>query len=123
MYWRRGRCSTGDIMERMIPRRSVFAVAGAWFAVRAQTPQSAETDERKGPTGVHLPSGQLQSDAIAKADYEATLQDARHLAQTSADLSAEIEKNDRFVISVSVIKKTEEIEKLAKRIRTRMKRY
>jgi len=111
------------MMERMLPRRFLFALAASSLALRGQRPVPADPDESKGPAGVKLPSGQLQSDAIAKADYESTLEDARRLAKMADDLSAEIEKNDRYVISVSVIRKTEEIEKLAKRIRTRMKRY
>jgi hypothetical protein len=41
----------------------------------------------------------------------------------SEELKIELEKNDRHVLSVSAVKKTEEIEKLAKKIRGRMKRY
>ena len=36
---------------------------------------------------------------------------------------AELEKNDRYVVSVSELRKTEDIEKLAKRIRGRLKRF
>jgi len=106
----------------------VLGLAGACFSVAAQhlptPPEPADPEhDRDDPTKVHLPSGELQSDAIAKVDYQNTLDDAHRLAKLADDMNAEIEKNDRFVVSMDVIRKTEEIEKLAKRIRTRMKRY
>ena len=69
---------------------------------------------------MRLPNGKSQRDAIAKAAYEKSLQDAADLVRLSEDLRTDIEKNKAFVVSVPAIKKTEEIEKLAKRIRSRM---
>jgi len=71
---------------------------------------------------VRLPNGKLQRDEILKADYEKNLEDARALLKLSEDLKLEIEKDEAFVLSISAIKKTEEIEKIAKRIRGRIKR-
>lgn len=76
----------------------------------------AETDER-------LPNGKSQKDAIAKEDYKKSLEDARELVKLSESLTAELEKDDQFVVSISAIHKTEDIEKLAKRIRSRLKRF
>src|SRR5689334_3431629 len=72
---------------------------------------------------VRLPSGKLQSDEIIKADHEKSLKDAGELLKLAEDLKIELEKNDAHVLSVGAVKKTEEIEKLAKRIRQRMKRF
>ena len=36
---------------------------------------------------------------------------------------ADLEKNDRYIVSLKTLKKTEDIEKLAKNIRGRLKRY
>jgi len=69
-----------------------------------------------------LPNGKLQRDEIVKAEYEKSLQDAAELIKLSEDLKGDLEKNKAFVVSIPSIKKTEEIEKLAKRIRGRMKR-
>jgi len=112
-------------MKAMLPRRALFGLAGVCLGLAAQEtpPNAPENREPSDPAKVRLPSGELQSDAIAKADYRNTLDDAHKLAELADDLSAEIEKNDRYVVSMSVIKKTEEIEKLARRIRNRQKRY
>ncbi len=68
-----------------------------------------------------LPDGRSLNNLRAKEAYESSLKDAQALVSAAEELKAEIEKNDRWVVSVSAIKKTEEIEKLAKRIRGRMK--
>jgi hypothetical protein len=75
------------------------------------------------PEETRLPNGKLQRDEILKADYEKSLQDSRDLAKLAGELKADLEKNDRYVLSLQTLKKTEEIEKLAKRIHDRMKHY
>ena len=72
---------------------------------------------------VRLPNGKLQRDEMLKADYQKSLEDARELSKLAGELKADLEKNDRYVLSISSLKKTEDIEKLAKRIHDRMKHY
>lgn len=69
-----------------------------------------------------LPGGRNQTEEILKAEHQKSLQDAVELVRLSRQLRMELERNDRYVVSVSSIKKTEEIEKLARRIRARLKR-
>lgn len=69
-----------------------------------------------------LPNGKLQKDEILKAEYQKNLEDAQELMKLSESLKLELEKNERYVLSISAIKKTEDIEKLAKRLRARLKR-
>ncbi|HTP87024.1 MAG TPA: hypothetical protein VMJ34_08750 [Bryobacteraceae bacterium] len=64
---------------------------------------------------------QQVKEALAKESYEESLNDTKKLIAMAEELKAEIEKNDRYVVSMSAIHKTEEIEKLAKRIRGRLK--
>jgi hypothetical protein len=68
-----------------------------------------------------LPNGKLQRDEILKAEHEQNLKDAARLADLADELKQELEKNDRYVLSVSTLKKTDEIEKLAKKIRSRLR--
>ena len=74
------------------------------------------------PHEVRLPNGKLQQEEILKADYAKSRQDAATLVEVAQSLQQELDKNDCHVLSVSSIRKTEEIEKLAKRIRARMRR-
>jgi len=73
------------------------------------------------PEDVRLPNGKLQRDEILKADFQKSLEEARELSKLADELKLALEKNDRYVLSIGTLKKTEEIERLAKRIRDRLK--
>jgi hypothetical protein len=79
-------------------------------------------DDPKEPDG-RLPDGKSQKEEILKADYKKNLEEAAELAKLAADLKADLEKNTRYVVSLQTLKKTDEIEKLAKSIRGRLKKY
>jgi hypothetical protein len=94
----------------------VLLLLAAPVAFPVQQPGSADRE-------VRLPSGKLQREEILKADHEKDLKDAAALVELAEQLKQELEKNDRHVLSVGSLRKTEEIEKLAKRIRARLRRY
>ena|SRR5689334_13829689 len=71
---------------------------------------------------IRLPNGKLQQDEILKADHEKSIKDAAQLIELSESLKKELEKDDSHVLSIASLKKTEEIEKIAKRIRARIRR-
>ena len=71
---------------------------------------------------VRLPNGKLQQDEILKADHEKSVQDAAQLIELAEGLKRDLEKDETHVLSISSIKKTEDIEKIARRIRARIKR-
>jgi hypothetical protein len=75
------------------------------------------------PPEPRLPDGRSQKEQILKADHEKSLEDADELMQLSEELKIDLEKNDRHVLSVSTLKKLDEMEKLVRRIRGRMKRF
>jgi len=69
-----------------------------------------------------LPNGKLQRDEILKSEHEQNLKDVAQLVELAQQLQQDVEKNDRFVLSLATLKKTDDIEKLVKKIRTRMRR-
>ena len=71
---------------------------------------------------VKLPNGKSQQEEILKAEYQKTLQDAAELVKLAEQLQDDLIKEDRHVLSIASLKKTEDIEKLAKKIRTRLKK-
>jgi hypothetical protein len=106
-------------------RRALLSslAAGALFAAQDQLPQqprpgsaapNADEDQK-------LPNGKSQKDAIAKEQHEQALKDANELIAAAQALKDEIEKAGDYVLPLSSVKKTEEIEKLARRIRGRLK--
>ena len=68
------------------------------------------------------PRGRKQAEEILKAEYVKNVADSIELARLSAELRDELDKTDPHVLSISLVKKSEEIEKLAHRIRGRIRR-
>ncbi len=71
---------------------------------------------------VRLPNGKRQVDEILKDDYDKNLKDARDLTELARSLEEDLEKADAFVFSLTSLKKLDDMEKLTKRIRGRMRR-
>ena len=96
----------------------------AAFAV-AQQGTTGGRGGRRGASGdeedVTLPNGKSQRDEILKAEYQQNLKDASDLIDLAQQLKLDLEKNDRYVVSMATIRKTDDIEKLVKRIRARMR--
>ncbi len=70
---------------------------------------------------VRLPNGKLQKDEILKAEHEQNLRDSAQLTELAQQLQQELEKDDRYVLSMSTLKKIDDIEKLAKKIHSRLR--
>ncbi len=67
-----------------------------------------------------LPNGKSQKDTMAKFNHEKALKDAEDLLALAQQLKDELQKAGDHVVPLSSVKKTEEIEKTAKRIRSRL---
>jgi hypothetical protein len=110
-------------------RRGTLVLLLAGFILFALPQRGGSQGQHGGPPpggdpnlpDVKLPNGKSQRDEILKAEHEQNLKDAAELAELAEQLKIDLEKNDRFVLSMATLKKTDEIEKLAKRIRTRLR--
>jgi cell division septation protein DedD len=51
------------------------------------------------------------------------VRDAQELVSIAKSFEEDLEKDDRFVLSLSSLKKLDDIEKLTKRIRGRLKKF
>ena len=78
-------------------------------------PRPSHTDDER------LPNGKSQKNEIAKQNYAQSLKDAESLLETAQSLCDDLKKSGTYVVSVSSLRKTEDIEKLARRIRSRLK--
>lgn len=72
---------------------------------------------------MRLPSGKNQRQEILKADHAKSKADAAELVTLAEELKEELDKSEHQVLNVKLVKKAEDIEKLARRIKERMKRY
>ena len=102
-------------------------MALAASALLAARGRQSQDDQRRPPLppnpdeDTKLPNGKSQKNEIAKQEHEHALKDADDLVSMAQQLRDELEKSGDYVVSVSSVKKTEEIERLARRIRARLK--
>jgi hypothetical protein len=105
-------------------RTALFVFVSSAFA---QNAQQQEPDGRHTPPDhdpdedIRLPNGKSQKDAISKQAHEDTLKDVESLIRLAEDLRDELKHSGQYVVAVSSLRKTEEIEKLARHIRGKLK--
>jgi len=87
----------------------------------AQNPQDGPPIATEPPP-VKLPNGKSQKDEIIRVDYERNLRDAGELARLSEEIKDDLEKGDRYLVSLKTLKKLDDVEKLSKDIRQRLRR-
>lgn len=81
-----------------------------------QAPPGTATDDQ-------LPNGKSRQEEILKLDHKKNLDDAAAMAKLAEEVSEDLEKDDRYVMSLKTLKKLDEIERLAKAVRGRLKKY
>lgn len=101
-------------------RTRILLALALSLVITAQPPPHPRPGDEP-PEDARLPNGKLQREEILKADFQKSLDDARELSKLAEALKTDLEKNDRYVLSIATLKKTEDIEKLAKRIHDRLK--
>jgi hypothetical protein len=100
----------------------IFLVLLVAFFGFSQQPPVVPSPPGMNPD-VQLPNGKSQREEILKQDHKKNLEDAAAMAKLAEEVSEDLEKDDRFVMSIKTLKKLDEIEKLAKAVRGRLKKY
>jgi len=93
----------------------------AWMALAQRGGRTSSPAAQDPQQDVQLPNGKSQRDEILKAERDQNIKDAAQLVELAQQLQEDLEKNDRFVFSLSTLKKTDDIERLVKKIRARMR--
>ena len=96
-----------------LARKTFLACCSATLAAQ-QIPQAEKEEKPK-----RMPDGTLQSEAILKDEQKKMLVDSAKLIALSKEIDDELRKNDHHVLSVGMLKKLEEVEKLARKMRGR----
>jgi hypothetical protein len=95
-----------------------FLLGGLALAQMPPVPDPpSQPPERKAPDGRNL------NEQLLKEDYKANLKDLAEMQKMLAAVQADMEKNNQHVLSLVSLRYLEEIEKLSKRVRGRMKRF
>ena len=81
----------------------------------------AALSQLPSPQEDKLPNGKSQKDEILKAEREDNIKDAGRLVEMAESLKSDLEKSDRNVLSMDTLRKTDDIEKLVKKIRGRLR--
>ena len=100
--------------------RLLLIALAATLPLLAQVSSSPATPDKAPP--VRLPDGRLRSEVILEADHAQTLKDIEEIKKLLSEVEASLEKNSRHVLSLPALKKLEEIERRARKIRSRMTR-
>ena len=96
---------------------AMFAV----IAILAQTGAQDHFPRRRGQEESETPK--IKTEDILKEDYKNSLKDAGELVKLAEEIKSDLEKNDMHILSVATLKKTEDIERVAHRLRTRLKKF
>lgn len=70
-----------------------------------------------------FPGRRTQREMIVKDDYKKNLRDSAELARLAEELKADLEGGDPHIISVQALKDANDIDKLARNIRGRLRRF
>jgi hypothetical protein len=98
-----------------VPAGFLVLIPGA--QVRAQRPQNPQQQKEDDP---HPPK--IDPKLILEANQKEIKKNVERLYELASELKAEVEKTDSVqVLSIAMLRKTDEIEKLAKEIRSRAK--
>ncbi|HSA93346.1 MAG TPA: hypothetical protein VLE48_10075 [Terriglobales bacterium] len=95
----------------------------ATAAVAAGQPEPQFGRRRREKTPQEIEMERRQAKALNKQRHEELKQSTDKLLELSEQLKEYVDKTDENMLSLDVIKKAEEIEKLAKRVREKMKGY
>ena len=99
----------------------VVLLAGWELSTPAQQRQTPLPPSPRTPETAVPPRGPSLSRKMLKESFEQLQKDVAQLYDLTAELKEETEKTDEDVLSLTVMKKAEAIEKLAEKIKNRMK--
>jgi hypothetical protein len=114
--------------------KALTAIGLSLPSLRGQDPTQRELPEdqhrrvaipdlqQQGPED-RLPNGKSRNEVIVESEHKKALKDAEALVSLSNQLKDDLQKAGTFVVPVGAIKRTDEIEKLARSVRGHMQVY
>jgi hypothetical protein len=116
---RQGRCGSVVALSTLLGRASCSLLLSLSVFAFAQSP-SASSAKPQGQTPAEQKPAAVPMTAAEKrkADLQA---DTEKLYKLTQELKAEVDKSNKDTLSVSVVKKAQEVERLAKSIKERSK--
>lgn len=84
-----------------------------------QTPRPGRPEDEPK----RLPDGRLVSEIVRRQDHKNNLEDLGQMKMLLETVREELDKSEGHVLSIKSLKNLEEIEKISRRIRGRMKKF
>ncbi|HNY40993.1 MAG TPA: hypothetical protein PKJ41_11380 [Bryobacteraceae bacterium] len=111
---------TGHDSNRRRRLLAWLGLAPALLGAQSLPPEviPGEEDSR----GKRMPDGRSMSEAILKEDHKRNLADLGKMKEIIAEVERSLEKNAQHVLSIDNLKRLEEVERLSRRVRGRMRR-
>ncbi len=111
-------------MTRRCPHifKPVALASVVWTLCLAQAPPPSDEPPLVQSSPEEARIQKLQRNALVQQDLRDNRRDAKDLVQLAADLKAALDKQDAEIVDVRNIRTAEQIEKLARNIRNRLKR-
>ena len=108
----------------MLPFRTVLLAA----LLLQMPPSPLPPVTGRGPRGgerpdVLLPNGKSQRREILKEEFAKSKADAAELVELAQQLKQDLDREDANILDLRTLKKAEDIEKIARRIKDRMKHH
>lgn len=108
------RCAYGQSLAQ---NGGVAPTPGQQFPGRSRFPTESPSPE-------HFPkSSQKQKQALLDYNFKKLKEHAQDLAELAKSLQTEVEKSNENVLSLEIVKKAEQVEKLAKKIKNEAKGF
>ena len=85
-----------------------------------QPPDLMTSDDDKRQN--RLPDGRSQTEAILKEDHKRNLADLKKMKDIIEEVEQSLEKNSQHVLSMEDLKRLEEVERISRHVRDRMRR-
>jgi hypothetical protein len=110
-------------------RRRLFAIGiAAQWAAFAQIPGPEQVppggpippEQTRSPSNDRLPNGKSRANAIAEDEHKHAVEEADQLVKMAQDLQKQLREAGKYVVPMQAVKDTHEIEKLARKIRSRL---
>jgi hypothetical protein len=122
-------CAASAARSFCLPKKTILPIMGLLLVTSLQVPVMHRAFAASPPQSQQFPpAGQMERDMEARRLKEANKkrqeeikQDTVKLFQLATELKDAVDKTDENMLSLDVVKKADEVEKLAKKVKEKMK--
>lgn len=111
------------LLSLVITSGAPAGLSGSYGALAFAQGRRDPFGDRRQPTQEEIKLQKAQAKAQKKERYDSLKKDTDQLLALATELKEDVDKTTEDTLSLDVIKKTEQVEKLAKQVRDKMRAY